>query len=286
MILYLAANGAKDANLSFTGVLADYIRSRGSEAVILNSYRDQFGNYHFGLPSGKPGVVIALGGDGTFLQCVNDLNLIGEEYPILGVNLGTLGFLTQVEREDAISAVDQVLSGAYTLADYPLLSASVENDRVSYCEQAFNDVVIGREGFARVMTLDVCIDGVFAYQARCDGILISTALGSTAYNVSLGGPVVPPGTPVFVVMPMAPHMPGLRSIIVPETSTVTVRLYGGKYSNPREGLVTCDGRSNGIWLEKDDLITVRKHDKTGKMILLDSGRDFYDLFREKLLTAR
>lgn len=286
MTFYLAANSAKDANRSFTGVLADYIRSRGSEAMILSSYRDQYGNYHFGIPSGKPGVVIALGGDGTFLQCVNDLNLIGEAYPILGVNLGTLGFLTQVEREDAISAIDQILSGEYTLADYPLLSASVENDRVSYCEQAFNDVVIGREGFARVMTLDVCIDGVFAYQARCDGILISTALGSTAYNVSLGGPVVPPGTPVFVVMPMAPHMPGLRSIIVPETSTVTVRLYGGKYENPREGLVTCDGRSNGIWLEKDDLITVRKHDKTGKMILLNGGRDFYDLFREKLLTAR
>lgn len=286
MTFYLAANAAKDPLLTFTGELAEHIRSRGSDGQILSSCKDQYGNYHFQIPGGKPGVVIALGGDGTFLQCVNDLNLIGEAYPILGVNLGTLGFLTQVEREGAFSAIDQILAGEYSLADYPLLSASVENDRVSYCEQAFNDVVIGREGFARVMTLDVFIDGVFAYQARCDGIMISTALGSTAYNVSLGGPVVPPGTPVFVVTPVAPHMPGLRSIIVPETSTVTVRLYGGKYETPREGLVTCDGRSNGIWLEKDDLITIRKHNKTGKMLLLNSGRDFYDLFREKLLTAR
>ena len=203
MEIYLAVNRQKDPELSFTRRLQDYIRKQGCGVRILRSYQDAYQNYHFEMPR-EPGVILALGGDGTYLQCVNDLNLSGLTHPVLGVNLGTLGFLTQVEREDVKAAVDAVLAGDYTLQDYPLLSASVENSRVNYCEQAFNDVVIGRQGFARVVKLGVSIDGSFAYVTRCDGILVSTAFGSTAYNVSLGGPVVPPGTPVFVVTPIAP----------------------------------------------------------------------------------
>lgn len=287
MKLYLAVNRQKDHLLEFTGKLAAYIRSRGGEVEIPGCYADEFGNYHFDFQSADGDAVMALGGDGTFLQCINDLGRLRLQLPVLGVNLGTLGFLAQVERDSVYQAVDDILLGKYTVKEVPLLSACVCNRRVSYCEQAFNDVVIGRSGFARVISLDVYIDESFAYQARCDGLLISTAHGSTAYNVSLGGPVVPPGTPVFVVTPIAPHLPGLRPIIVPDTSEITVRLHGGKYDTNREGLVTCDGRNNGIWLEKDEIVTVKKHPVNGKMLqLTDSRRGFYDVFREKLLTVK
>ena len=156
MEIYLAVNRQKDPELTFTRRLQDYIRKQGCGVNILRSYQDAYQNYHFEIPQ-APGVILALGGDGTYLQCVNDLNLSGLTHPVLGVNLGTLGFLTQVEREDVKAAVDAVLAGKYTLQDYPLLSASVENSRVSYCEQAFNDVVIGRQGFARVVKLGVSI---------------------------------------------------------------------------------------------------------------------------------
>ncbi len=286
MEIYLAVNRQKDPELSFTRRLQDYIRKQGCGVRILRSYQDAYQNYHFEVPR-EPGVILALGGDGTYLQCVNDLNLSGLTHPVLGVNLGTLGFLTQVEREDVKAAVDAVLAGDYTLQDYPLLSASVENSRVAYCEQAFNDVVIGRQGFARVVKLGVSIDGSFAYATRCDGILVSTAFGSTAYNVSLGGPVVPPGTPVFVVTPIAPHLPGLRPIIVPETARVDIEVLGSKHDTGKVGLLTCDGRSNGIWLEKNDVVTIRKHTSGGKLLQLGpSKRDFYDVFRDKLLTVR
>lgn len=281
-MIYLAVNLQKDPGLDFARTVADYIRSKGETAEILKSGRDEFGNYHFIVPRGQYGIVMVLGGDGTYLQCVNDINLVGEQYPIIGVNLGTLGFLTLVERENVYRAVDQLLRGDYTTEEYPLLSASVRNDRVAYTEQAFNDVVVGRQGFARVITLNVAIDGNFAYQMRCDGILVSTAHGSTAYNVSLGGPVVPPGTPVFVVTPIAPHLPGLRPIIVPDTAEISVSLCSEK-----DGLVTCDGRSNGIWLEKGDTVTIRKHCTGGKRLRLNGEElGFYDIFREKLLTVK
>lgn len=286
MNIYLAVNRQKDSGLNFTRRLEQYILSHGSNALVLDSYQDEYGNYHFDIPIPQ-GVLLALGGDGTYLQCVNDLNLKGLTHPILGVNLGTLGFLTQVEKEDVKAAVDAVLSGDYQIQDYPLLTASVENPRVSYQEQAFNDVVIGRQGFARVVKLGVSIDGSFAYATRCDGILVSTAMGSTAYNVSLGGPVVPPGTPVQVITAIAPHLPGLRPIIVPDTAQVDITVLGSRHDTGKVGLLTCDGRSNGIWLEKGDTVTIRKHTSGGQLMHLNgSKREFYDVFRDKLLTVK
>ena len=286
MLLYLAVNRQKDPELSFTRKAEKYIRQAGGQAKILGSYQDEYQNYHFDIPS-EDGVILALGGDGTYLQCVNDLNLRGFRHPVLGVNLGTLGFLTQVERENLRQAIDAVLAGRYQLEDYPLLSASVESPRLQYTEQAFNDVVIGRQGFARVVKLGVSIDGSFAYAARCDGILVSTARGSTAYNVSLGGPVVPPGTPVFVVTPIAPHLPGLRPIIVPETANVEITVLGSRHDTGKVGLLTCDGRSNGVWLEKNDVVRIQKHHSGGRMVQLgDAKGEFYEVFREKLLTVK
>ena len=284
MRFLLAVNRSKDQALGFSSRLAEYILDRGAQVEILDAARDSYGNYHFVFPVEDAAVALALGGDGTLLQCVNDLNLEGLDYPVLGINLGTLGFLTQVEREEAFSAVDAILAGAYRLEPYPLLSAEIHNSRVDFCQQAFNDVVVGRQGFARVVGLTVSVDGVLAYEVRCDGILVSTALGSTAYNVSLGGPVVPPGTPVFVITPVAPHLPGLRPLIVPDTAEIAIALLGGKGVQTREGLVTCDGRGNGIWLEDGDVVTVKKHSRGGKLLRLENSRGFFQVFREKLLT--
>lgn len=284
MLFFLAVNSSKDTELSFSGRLAEYILDRGARVEILDAARDSYGNYHFVFPVEPEAVVLALGGDGTLLQCVNDLNLEGLDYPVLGINLGTLGFLTQVEREEAFAAVDGILSGDYCLEPYPLLSAEIHNSRVDFCQQAFNDVVVGRQGFARVVWLKVSVDGMPAYEVRCDGVLVSTALGSTAYNVSLGGPVVPPGTPVFVITPVAPHLPGLRPLIVPDTSEITIELHGGKGAQTREGLVTCDGRNNGVWLEDGDTVSVKKHPSGGRLLRLRNSRGFYQVFREKLLS--
>jgi NAD+ kinase len=287
MHLFLAVNSSKDPALEFTTQLQDYIVSQGVPATVLEAQRDDFGNFHFTFPKTETGVVLVLGGDGTLLQCANDLNLQGLHYPMLGINLGTLGFLTQVEQAEAFQAVDAILAGDYLLEPYPLLSAELHNDRADFCQQAFNDVVVGRQGFARVVSLTVSIDRKLAYEARCDGILVSTALGSTAYNVSLGGPVVPPGTPVFVVTPIAPHLPGLRPIIVPDNAEIAIQLNGGKGGLEREGLVTCDGRNNGLWLESGDQVTIRKHPTGGLLLRLRDGqRDFFSVFREKLLTMK
>ncbi len=287
MFFYLAVNSSKDPQLEFSRQLAEYIAQKGGRAQVLEAAQDTYGNYHFSFPEQEEAVVLVLGGDGTMLQCANDLNLEGLSYPMLGINLGTLGFLTQVEREEALGAVDAVLEGDYETEDYPLLSARLSGGRASFCEQAFNDVVVGRQGFARVVALRVFINGAFAYRAMCDGILVSTALGSTAYNVSLGGPVVPPGAPVLVVTPIAPHLPGLRPIVVPDTAEIAIELNGSKGTEIKEGLVTCDGRSNGVWLESGDTVVIHKHESGGKLLRLrNNQRGFFSIFREKLLTIK
>ncbi len=148
-------------------------------------------------------------------------------------------------------------------------------------------MVVGRQGFARVLGLKVCIDGYLAYEASCDGIVVSTALGATAYNLSLGGPIVPPGTPVLVITPIAPHLPGIRPIIVPDSSRITIELSGERAKQPREGIISCDGRGNGIWLEKDDCVEICKHHSGGRLLKLQNSQSqFFDVFREKLLTVR
>lgn len=287
MKIFLAVNSSKDPGLAYAFRLAEHIAGRGGEPVILEATQDPFGNYHFYFPPEKEGVVLVLGGDGTMLQCANDLNLEGLSYPMLGINLGTLGFLTQVEREEAEAAVDAVLEGAYDTEPYPLLSAQIHNSRVDFCQQALNDVVVERQGFARVLGLTVTLDGALAYQASCDGILVSTALGSTAYNVSLGGPVLPPGTAALVVTPIAPLLPGLRPIVVPDTARVSIELNGSKGGQIREGIVTCDGRNNGVWLEAGDTVVVEKHSTGGQLLRLRDGqRSFFTVFREKLLRVK
>ena len=94
---------------------------------------------------------------------------------------------------------------------------------------------------------------------------------------------MPPGTPVFVITPVAPHLPGLRPLIVPDTSEIAIELHGGKGAQTREGLVTCDGRNNGVWLEDGDIVTVKKHPNGGHLLRLQNSRGFFQVFREKLL---
>ncbi len=286
MHFFLAVNIHKDPDLRFDRRLLNHIRQGGATADFLTAERDSYGYYHFHFPARTDeAVVLVLGGDGTMLVCANDLNLRGLSYPMLGINLGTLGFLTQVEQEGGPAVVDAILRGEGYLEDYPLLSVQLRGG--DFCEQAINDVVVGRQGFARVLGVRVTIDGHLAYETNCDGIVVSTALGSTAYNLSLGGPVVPPETPVFLVTPFAPLLHGVRAIILPDASEISIQLSGSLDRQTREGLVTCDGRSNGIQLEDGDTVTIRKHPTGGRLLRLrDSHGEFFSVFREKLLMVR
>jgi NAD+ kinase len=219
-------------------------------------------------------LVVVLGGDGTLLSVARSLP---EETAILGVNMGTLGFLTEINRTELYPSLVEVLAGRYQTERRSLLSCELKRAsgaRVSY--QVLNDVVITKSALARIIHLSACIDGRLIANYRSDGLIISTPTGSTAYNLSAGGPIVYPSLPVAVLTPICPHALTMRPLVVPDSSQIEVTL-----DTPQEEVyLTLDGQE-GTTLGYRDAICV---ESTGLSVTLVkvSGRTFYDALRSKL----
>lgn len=161
-------------------------------------------------------MVLSVGGDGTFLSASKLVADTGT--PIVGVNMGRLGFLSENRPEDVAEAL---LSGDYTVEDRALLSAKVSGEDLQYC--ALNEVTVHRSG-AAVVGVDVCLDGKWLPTYWADGLIVSTSSGSTAYSLSVGGPIVLPHSKVLLISPIAPHNLNIRPLVVPNTAKILLRM--------------------------------------------------------------
>ena len=222
MEIYLAVNRQKDPELSFTRRLQDYIRKQGCGVRILRSYQDAYQNYHFEMPR-EPGVILALGGDGTYLQCVNDLNLSGLTHPVLGVNLGSLGFMAELESKDLLRLRD-LCDGKYEIESHMMLDVSVQRDgRVIYSNLALNEALIARGNISRVIRLQIFTEQGKLVDVAGDGVIVASPTGSTAYSLSAGGPVVEPTARNLIVSPICAHSVHANSYVLSPERTVTVQ---------------------------------------------------------------
>ncbi|MEI6157012.1 MAG: NAD(+)/NADH kinase, partial [Atribacterota bacterium] len=224
----------------------------------------------------KPDIVFVLGGDGTFLSASH--TYASGEVPVIGIDLGGLGFLTEVSVDNMLCAAQQVLEGRFTIesrmmADCAIHHASgdVEND------VALNDVVIYRGPFAQMIRLRTSIDDEDLAVFPADGMIVATPTGSTAYALSAGGPVVYPGLDLFLITPICAHTLYARSIVAAPYSSIRVILESAKEGT----MVTLDGQ-RGYLLDKDDYIEVRKSRLSNRMVKLTPEKPFYSLLREKL----
>lgn len=222
-------------------------------------------------------VLIALGGDGTMLGVARDVGSRGT--PILGVNLGKLGFLAEFAPDELQSALEHVLSGNYIIEERLVLEATTPA-LPGKILNAVNDVVVDKSRSARVIDIETYINGTFAVTYRGDGLIISTPTGSTAYALSNGGPIVTPTAHVLGITPIAPHTLSGRPLIVPDTDTIRVVVY----ATTNEVLLSADGQEIGV-LEPPLELFVRKADHKLRLIKR-VDRSYYEVLRAKLLWGK
>ena len=260
--------------------LTDYLQTRGLEIVLDRSAAEHLPDLEF--PSlertelaARCDLVVVVGGDGTILNAGR--SLAGAGVPLLGVNLGRLGFLADVSPDPMTDQLDQILAGNYAQEERALLHAVVHrNDDVLDSSDALNDVVVHKWDIARMIELEVRIDGHLLNTQRSDGLIVATPTGSTAYALSGGGPILHPTLDAIELVPICPHSLNNRPIVINEASVVDVIVHDGNYTHAQ---VTCDGQVNFALLPGD---RVRISKKPQKLKLIHPpGYDYFEILRRK-----
>jgi len=224
---------------------------------------------------GRSDLIVVLGGDGTLLSIAR--HCIGFDVPILGVNLGSLGFLTEISSAELFPALEQWLSGSALIA--PRMTLSVDLKRggdtiASY--KCLNDVVLNKAALARIIEMHVRLGDGLLGDIRADGLIVSTPTGSTAYNLSAGGPIVTPGMNAVILNPICPHTLSLRPLIVDVTAPIEITLS----RDSGEVYLTADGQL-GHAVGKDDVIRIDTSPETVKLVSTRK-RNYFALLRDKL----
>jgi len=222
-------------------------------------------------------MLVALGGDGTILAAARAVGR--RATPILGINLGKLGFLAEVAPEEIERAVDDILAERYVV-DVRLVIEAWTPTHPDKMVHAVNDIVLDKSRSSRVIDIETHIDGAFAVTYRGDGVIISTPTGSTAYALSNGGPIVSPGSDVIGITPIAPHSLSGRPLIVPASSVIRIVAH----AESAEVLMSADGREEAFLVPPAEIV-VRKADFTARLVRRKE-RSYFDLLRAKLHWGR
>jgi NAD+ kinase len=221
---------------------------------------------------GKVDLVVVMGGDGTMLSAARPLK--NSDIPLVGINRGHFGFLTDLRAEEMLQSIDAILSGAYQTESRMMLNASVIREgKVILADQAFNDVVI-KSGL-RLIELEVTIDGMFIHKQRADGLILSTPTGTTAYSLSAGGPILHPGLEAIALVPICPHTLSNRPLAV--NSNAKIEILVQKVDHAK---ISFDGQSQ-LGLALGDCVKVERAQES-VTLLHPSEYCYYDMLRNKL----
>ncbi|WP_455234741.1 NAD(+) kinase [Thiogranum longum] len=264
--------------------LAADLDGRGLEVLL-----DESAAAHFESPdrvvltrealAGNCDLAIVVGGDGTMLNAAR--SLASADVPVLGVNLGRLGFLTDVSPHEMHERLDEIFAGRYEEDCRSLLHASVLRDGRTVSESdALNDVVIHKWDIARMIEIDTWIDGRFLNALRADGLIVSTPTGSTAYALSGGGPILDPALKALVLVPICPHTLSNRPIVVSDQAMIEIVVHGDESTKAQ---ITCDGQVN-FELLAGDRISIKRKDHALRLIH-PQKHDHFDVMRKKLRWA-
>ncbi|HKS21432.1 MAG TPA: NAD(+)/NADH kinase [Thermoanaerobaculia bacterium] len=222
----------------------------------------------------KATLIITFGGDGTLLSVARHAP---SNVPILGVNMGTLGFLTEVSLDEFPTMLERVLDGDYTAEPRVTFDVHVkgpEHDRRTY--RVLNDATINKSALARIIEMQVAVSGKFVSSFRADGLIVATPTGSTAYNLSAGGPIVFPTMEAVVITPICPHMLTNRPIVIPDEQDIEIKLV----TPNQEIFLTLDGQE-GVPLSENDRVCLKKSKE--KVLLIESAdKNYFDVLRKKL----
>lgn len=280
----IITNSGKDANDRLAEYIVSYLQQKGCECLVLENKRWQAGGIsHFTDAAKIPEDIecaIVLGGDGTMIQAAVDL--VHRDLPILGVNTGTLGFLTAVERNRIDDSLERLLNGEYVIESRIMLKEGkmfLGEDSRSSC-YALNDMVVNKRGSCRLITVRVYVNDELADIYRADGLIIATPTGSTGYNLSAGGPVMAPNVHAMVVTPICAHSLNKRSLVLDGRDKISLEIGQTKEVCEDLAMLIADGRVVGELHTGDELVIQVPHGDT-KVVKL-SGIGFYERMRGKL----
>jgi len=232
---------------------------------------DLFSDYH-GI-EGKVDVFFSIGGDGTILDALTMVRDSG--IPIMGINIGRLGFLSSIAKDEILPAIDKVLDRDYCIEPRAVIRLQQPKDLFGDISYALNELTVTRKDTTSLILLHVYIDGMFLNSYWADGLIIATPTGSTAYSLSSGGPILTPGSENIVITPIAPHNLTVRPIVIPDNSKIRIVIEGRE----DQFLLSLDSRRATIF--SDFEINVEKADFKVNLIRMQ-GRDFFMTIREKL----
>lgn len=261
--------------------LAAFLESRGVTTVLDENLAGLLPGHHCNLcdraSMGEScDLVVVIGGDGSLLGAARDLAV--HDVPVLGVNRGRLGFLTDVSPDELEDRLEEIFSGRYLVESRFLLDAVVKRDgQVIGTGDALNDVVLHPGQSTRIIEFELIIEGQFVYRQRSDGLIIATPTGSTAYALSGGGPIMHPTLDAIVLVPMYPHMLTNRPLVVDGGSELKLIVHPDNEIYPQ---LSCDGQIH-IALEPGDQVTIQKKDQHLKL-LHPLNHNFYEACRSKL----
>lgn len=282
----LLTNYSKDKRLVYTRMIKTYITENGGSywipRYISEPNKDGDQRYDFSDMPEDIECVLVLGGDGTLLQAAREL--LQRHIPLLGINLGTLGFLTSAEKSELPKCLDSVLDDSCSIDERMMLEGvAYHGSEKIQMNIALNDVIIARAGFSRLVELKIYVNGELLSIYNADGIIVSTPTGSTGYSLSAGGPIIFPQTDVIVITPICPHSLQARSLVVSGEDRIMIEIGRRRKTQKEEAMVTFDGRS-AQELETGDRVEIYKAQETTQLIRL-KGRSFYQVLQNKIGTA-
>jgi len=264
--------------------LAAWLRQRSVEAVWTTEAAKLVDGVERNVADGaglaaQVDLVLVLGGDGTLLSMAKAIAESGRDVPILAVNFGSLGFLTEITRPEIFQALEAVINDRATHDLRMMLrTTAARNGAATFSHMALNDIVFTRTALSRMIELSVSVGDQFVTTVKADGLIVATPTGSTAYNLAAGGPIVHPSMDALVLTPIAPHMLTNRPIVIPTEREVRVRTTSANAGD--EVYVTVDGQT-GFGLQEGDEIAIAKSERPLRLIR-STTRSYFEVLRQKL----
>lgn len=278
---YVITNPSKDADFKITYLVRDYLKQCGKDCILDVSAEPKKTGNHTDMACVPADVdcVIVLGGDGTLLQAAVDL--LDRNIPFLGINLGTLGFLAEVNQSGITAALDKLMSNEYEIEKRMMLHGiSYMGEEKKDDARALNDIVITRKGSMQIINFIIYVNGQLLHRYHADGMIIATPTGSTGYNLSAGGPVVEPKASLILLTPICPHSMQNRSIVLSSEDMIEIEIECNRDGATQEVEAIFDG-SHKVTLQTGDRLMIKKSRKTTGIVKL-SQVSFLEILHRKM----
>jgi len=270
------------AATKLAGEVADWLEARQCQVIVADEAEELLAKRANtkAMPKEElPGACdmgLVFGGDGTFLSLARQM--IWKSIPIVGVNMGTLGFLTEIKTDEIFETLEAILKGEYAVQERAMLEACVKRGgKELFCLPVLNDVVVTKSAIARVIDFQLHLDGVPVARMKADGLICSTPTGSTAYSLAAGGPIVHPAVGGMIITSICPHSLNSRPLVIPDQAHVDIDLL----LKDGDIMLTLDGQF-GYELHQGDRISVTKYKRHSLKVVQSPKRDYFELLRTKL----